>query len=575
MHDDIRNLSLTFPAIPVSKGETPPDFKRLLYKGGPSFPVEEVDKAIMQGKLGDVVPERVELVRLIHEFIAGLLVSGGSPVTARGQIKMVISLFAWADKSGSALSLSEVLTTYLEWSEYLLHRARVGKKLKEDTAYGYARVCGQVLDGVLERGMPMVTLTRLKKSRSRKRPQGAVADKQNLQGTFAFGRMLQDICDGTPLEVVWGPRPVSFPRQDGGEIVLGRSGRPANSAEKRLPSNMRKSVEAALVFEADRSLDHKERKSVANLRIQAEMLMFMGQTGMGLTETIKLPLHRFSYESDTNGYKVLDYKRRAGGQVLFRIFGEYRGHFERYLEWRRGLFPGTEQRLFPLIRAEGIRETLRPDFHPIQQVCKQVGIPWTPPSMLRRTRVNWCLRRSGDPEMTAEMAQHTERMLLEVYAIPSQQRAISEITIFWARNDPALAGKEPLLAVAPGECDGTPVAFPAKPKFTPEPDCISPSGCLWCTHHRDIDSFDYVWSLACFKHLKIIELSNHCPPPSERQVTHPAEHVIQRASEKLTSFRDSNDKRREWVEEALARVDEGNYHNQWSYLIETMEGSFK
>ena len=34
MHDDLRHLDLTFPSIPVGNKETPPNLKRLLYKGG-------------------------------------------------------------------------------------------------------------------------------------------------------------------------------------------------------------------------------------------------------------------------------------------------------------------------------------------------------------------------------------------------------------------------------------------------------------------------------------------------------------------------------------------------------------
>ena len=509
MHDDLRNLSLTFPEIPVGEGQTPPDLKRLLYKGGPSYFAPEVDKAIAQGLLGEVVTERINLVRLIHEFIEGKLVGGGSPVTALGQIKSVVMLFAWADEAGATLSLSTAQATYIDWSEDLLQRIRVAKDLKQGTAYGYVRQCGQVLDGVLDRAMPMVELTRIKRPTGRKTPQGAAADKQNLQGTFAFGRLIQDICDGLPLDVIFGPRPVKFPRQNGSEIVLAQSGRTAGPAEQRHRANVRASEKLALAYAADRSPDRPGRKAVVNLRIMAEMLMFIGQTGKGLTETIILPLHRFTYESDTDGYKVLDYKNRAGGQVLFRIYSAYRGHFERYLEWRRALFPKTEQRLFPLIRGKGVREATRPEFSAIQKVCKQADIAWMPPSALRGTRVNWLLRRSGDPGLTAEMAQHSKRVLLEVYERPSLQRSASEITVFWAKNDPNLAGKERLLAAGPGECGGNRATSLGKPQAAPEPDCISPSGCLWCENHRDVDSFDYLWSLACFKHLKITELSRY------------------------------------------------------------------
>ena len=171
------------------------------------------------------------------------------------------------------------------------------------------------------------------------------------------------------------------------------------------------------------------------------------------------------------------------------------------------------------------------------------------------------------------MSQHHKQVLLGVYEQPSLQRTIGEVARFWLVNDPMLACTEPLRAVAPGACDGQPLASPVKPATAPSPDCTRPSGCLWCEHHRDLDSQDYVWSLACFKHLKVLEMSKHCFPSKADSREHPAQHAIDKLSEKLAWFKHSNPLRRGWVEEALARVEEGNYHREWAHFIHDMEGS--
>lgn len=576
MHDDLWHLDLTFPTIPVGGNETPPDLRRLLYKGGASIRTDQADQAINRGLLGDIQPDRVELVRLIHEYIDGELAGGGSPVTARGRITRMGLFFGWSDTSGATLSIAEIEKTYLDWTEHLLQRVRVVKDINQRSAYIYAVIVGQVLDAVLGRAKPIVRATRLRNPRTRKSRQGTKQDKQNLQKTFAFGRMLQDICDGTPLSAIWGVPLVRIRLQQGGEIVYRPKGRrKSRPDEERRPSSVRQSARLALAYETDRSMDHSFRKDLVNLRIQAELLMFIGQTGMNLAQALEVPVYRFSYSSDIDSYKVREYKPRRKGEVLFEIFSEYRGHFERYLEWRKELFPDTEKRLFPFIRRNGTRENRRITFAAINAACKELEVTWIPPSMLRGTRVNWLLRRSGDPDMTAEMAQHHKQTLLNVYETPSQQRAVSEITRFHLRNDPALAGKVPLLAVAPGKCGGAPKTSPSKPQTAPEPDCLRPSGCLWCEHHRDIDSLDYVWSLACFRHLKILELSQVLPTKKGSKTIHPAEHAIERLGAKLSWFRESNAKRSAWVEESLARVEEGYYHDQWSYLIESTEGPSK
>jgi hypothetical protein len=571
MLDDLRLPDLTLPAIPVGDEETPHDLKRLLYKGGASCRVNQVELALQQGSLGDVQQDRVELVRLIRDFIHGNVVGGGSAETARTQMEQLIYFFNWSDKVDAALNLSEVLKSYLHWTEHLLQRVEVVRDLKQRTACHQARLVGQILDGALERLSPIFRSARIKVPSNRKTAQGTKADKQNLHDTFTFGHLLQDICDGTPLTVIMGSRLVRIPLRQGGTIEIKAYGPDPLPENMRKPGNVRRTSRLVLAYETSRSLEHRFRKDIVNLRMQAELLMFVGQTGMNLTQAQNLQLCRFSYSSDIDGYKVREYKPRRKGEVLFEIFSEYRSHFERYLAWRRELFPDTEKRLFPFIRSRGAREDRRIKFGSVQVTCKKAGVVWMTPSILRGTRVNWLLRRSGDPTITAEMAQHHKRTLLNVYETPSLQLAVTEITRFHQHNDPALTSKAILLSVAPGECDGSPSPVTSKPESVLAPDCTHPSGCLWCEHHRDIDSFDYVWSLACFRHIKILELSKQPPSGRKNKIIHPAEHVIRQLGAKLSWFRESNAKRREWVEESLARVDEGYYHSQWSYLIETVE----
>ncbi|MYM96872.1 site-specific integrase [Duganella vulcania] len=573
MRDEMRLPDLTFPGYEQGRNETPLDLKRLLYHGGASMPIRQASASILAGELGLPLPERIEVVRRAHEAISGKLASGGSQATTKTQIRNLITFVGWVESAGLDLNLETVQTNYVHWTDMLQHRLKVAKAIKPHTAYTLSRSVGQILDHVVGRETPMIELTRVREPKGRKTPQGRVADKQNLEATFAFGRLMQDICDGLTLDVIWGARPFRIPLRAGGELVQNAGLHAPKAAVERTAflesSRLAKRALRHAAYESNKSPE--ARRHILNLRILAELLMFIGQTGMNLSQAYQLELRHFSYASDLDGYKVRDYKARRGGEVLFDIFKEYRNHFERYLDWRRKIFP-AEIRLFPLIRYRGTHESSRPSFLPIQQACKDAGVAWLPPSSLRSTRVNWLLRRSGDTDLTAEMAQHQRETLLHVYERPSQQRAIGEVTRFWRTADPALCKSSPLQAAAPGACDGTPSMVLFKPVAATAPDCIHPSGCLWCEHHRDIDSLDYVWALACFRYLKSLELSRYRPPQGAQHSEHPAYHAVMRMSNKLAWFRDSNNARRAWVEEACARIDEGNYHPEWRRLIEAVEG---
>lgn len=562
---------LTLPHEARGKLETPWDLKSLMYQGGAAAYLKEVNTLIDSGSLGKPLMQRLSLIQKLHETLKNDKEKGNSRATLRSSLKNLRSFIAWADATGHPVALEAIQQTYLEWTEHLLQRARVRKNLKQQTAYRYGAVVGALLDAALDRQLPMIQSSRLDRTKKNNTPTGVEVDKQNLEWTFRFGRMLQDICDNLALDMLWGPLPVHIQLRDGMMLEEWSKLTPAEkllSTRRDTPKRRRNAIRSAAnraLYVAERTL--RTRYPLANLRIEAELLMFMGQTGMNLAQAHRLKLSHFSYSSYLDGYQIRDYKKRRGGDVLFEIFKEYKKHFERYLEWRRDIFP-NEELLFPLVRF-GRADDVSPEFRGMRRVCAKAGIPFVSPLKLRSTRVNWLLRRSRDPELTAEMDQHTKQTLLTVYERPSLQVAISEITRFWSNADPALTRT---VAVAPGECDGEPEPVPGIPLNAAQPDCVQRTGCLWCAHYRDVDSPDYVWALACFHHLKIIELSR-LRGPGDPTEGHPARYAIDRILEKMRWFHDFNELCRSWVEEATTLVEEGSYHPDWARLIEDMEGA--
>lgn len=117
-----------------------------------------------------------------------------------------------------------------------------------------------------------------------------------------------------------------------------------------------------------------------------------------------------------------------------------------------------------------------------------------------------------------------------------------------------------------------PLAKAKIPGAAPTPDCMRPSGCLWCQSHRDVDSFDYVWALTSFSFLKVIELSKGPLPQFPADIT-PAQVVIDHVQGMLRWFSQSDEKRKGWVEEARSRWEEGDFHPNFRDEIKQLEGS--
>lgn len=561
-------LHLEFDDARLGRAQRVWGIRRLAFLGGASTSV---------GVLGDVgglallkrpARERFELLARIHEFISGKLAAGGTPKTAHAHIATIGQLFAWAEKEGRAASIESIESIYLAYAEHIYFRISIEKSLSSVTGYGYLRLSGQVLDAVLERRTPIIEATRVRRPSGAKEALSPKAESRLQDSLSLFGEFLLDVCDYLSVSTVFGPRPIKLTTRRNVTIELS-PWKKAMPEEQREAYNIAASKALSASYEADKSLDHQTRKNLVNLRVTAEFLTFIAQTGFNVSQASSLSITSYSYSSIIDGYAVRDYKARRGGEVLFEIFSEYKSHFDRYLVWRREIFGGSEQRLFPFVRRTKEAQDRAPHFLLIQKVCRQAGVRWFTPRDLRASRINWFLRRTGDPQFVADMAQHDPQTLLKVYERPSLQRAISEVGRFYRFGDPELVGGERVAAIAPGECNGIPLAVTDQPARTAMADCIQPSGCLWCEHHRDIDTLDYVWSLACFRHLKVLELSKVIPPPFE----HPAKQAAAAIGERLAWFQSSNPTRRQWVHEAENRVEEGDYHPDWELLLHKMENA--
>lgn len=559
---------LTFSMVKYGERETPWDLRTLLYQGGAGTNLRMVSDKIAQGALGAPILNRLPLVKKIHEVLTEKLVSGGSRSTAQGQIVSLRLFISCAEREGGALTLESAANRYVEWIDHLKRRKREVGDIGDAGISLHAIKVAYVLDRALELRSGLLEKAHLPKKPRKRGVLSVQADKQNLEQTFAFGHTLLDIIKSLSVEAIRGPLPCQISFRTGKlvnkwaflkppEKVKALAGKPGYAM------TVVKNARAA--WEADTSL--RTRYALVNLRILAEMLVFISQTGMNISQVNGLKMGKFRYRSHLDGYQVERvYKGRRHGEVSFEIFSEYREIFERYLAWREAMFPGDgDGLLFPLVKKGGRAADVTPTFGQIQKMCKELGVSYFPPSALRKTRINWVLRQSQDLAMTAEMHAHTQETLIQYYEQPNLQMAMIEISRFHSCRDPAIA--PPGLGVC---IEAAPIAILGAPRDAPVPDCVSPSGCLFCDHQRDLDCEDHVWSLSSYRHFKSLELASYRLPAKGR-VPISIVATIDRIAAKLKYFKESSEVRALWVGEASDRIEEGSYHPRWDGFIQLME----
>lgn len=575
MHD-LQIPDLTFPMVEYGIRETPMDFRVLLYRGAAATPYRTVFGKIASGHYGPPIVERLPLVQRAHEVVTARLVAGGAKPSALHAFGLLRDFVSWAEDANQSLSLEDAEATFRHWSDFLLNRVRL-KEIKNNSAYGMAIGVSSVLDDALERSQSLILTTRLKRIKRGARAAGITADKQNLSDTFAFGRFCLDVIESTSFDAVFGPLPLLVRLRSGAVLEQWSGLRDPKTLTISKPSykntsNVQNSARRRSDWESDKTL--RTRYRLINLRIEAEMFVFIAQTGMNIAQAHKLRKAQFCYKSTIDGYDVRDYKHRKQGAILFEIYSEYRAHFERYLAWRDRVFADQpNDYLFPLIRQQGANK-FQPNYnYRLIELGRLADVPFVGPQKLRKTRINWLLRKSRDLDLTAEQAQHTKATLIRIYETPSLQVAQVEIIQFWKKNDPRLTSHA-VPCPAPGVCDGKPLTIEGLPAEAPKPDCMQPAGCLFCSHHRDIDSEDYVWSTASMRHLNSVILSGF-RPPKKGVGGNSARHIeltMDVLTSKLKWFSESNETRKSWVAEAVARIAESDFHPHWRYLIDSADG---
>jgi len=539
------------------------DLTRLLYLGGASFKVQDAYKKISNGELQGPINEREELITAFRDALEASLVSGESIKTVSHKLYVLIHFIKFIEGNGFDFKISNLKENFLNFCENLFQDCilKVNPKIAKSSAYSKAAALSSLISKILDiprQGSPLKD-SRLKYSAIRKTAVSKKSEKQNLENSFILGSFLYELIQALSAESILGEQPIKFDLKN--ELLKFKKIVISKGLRKEL---VRNDIFTRQKKEVSSILKHN-RWMLFNLRIQAEILVFTAQTGMNPSQIYNIKRQEYDYKALGENYEVRSYKPRKGGEVLFKIFKPYKKMLDDHIAFIKKFIPDSEL-LFPVFSKNGIG-IVSPygHFESLKDTLKENNIPWITPRMLRNTRINWLLRRSGDEDLTSIVAQHTKNVLRNNYELPSQQRAMVEITQFWNKHDP-ISKSHLQASVVLSECNGIPKASVHKPKNVLEPNCISPSGCLWCKNLRDLDNFEYVWSLFSMRHLKIIEASMVFK--SEES---PSDVVIERLTQKIDWFRDSSRKRSEWVDEAELRIAEGHYHPSWSSVIEFLE----
>lgn len=306
---------LTFHDVDFGENETPWDLKYLLFKGGAAANVRKVETQIATGELGPLLKERISLIVGIHEYLADRYGSGLTRSAVATMISRIRAFFTWLDLEGKPVSVESVPEVYVAWTEWLRQRVVVRKIMAANYAYTQAATVAKILDSVIG-ASKLLLRNRVPYPRDTNRRIKFSGNKESVEveQSFQFGAALLDMIDSLTVEAIRGRLPLRLKFRSGETLEEWLQFDPeANCITLQAgsrPSTRKVAQERREAFQNDPSLD--KRSPWINMRLQCELLVFLAQTGMGLSEAYKLSVDDFRYLSHLDGYQVYrTYKKQT------------------------------------------------------------------------------------------------------------------------------------------------------------------------------------------------------------------------------------------------------------------------
>lgn len=543
------------------------DLRKLIFWGGANLPPKLQDYAEISNLVGPIIENRIPLVIELHKTFQSNISAGIRQKTVGTRILILRTFFSFSESKNIDLSMcfESARTAVSHWIQYQWQRVRTGA-ITEDTAHTYAwsivSTLAEIFDCSGEELIGRVTLPRSNKD-------GRTNEKVDLQAVDNFLGDLEDIVNSLNLNAIHGHWPIAINFRNGEKILYNGSG---SYPQKLSAEIFRSSKNESRRKKRNNDTSYASRRKVVNLRVNAEILLFIGATGANLQVTLDLKVQDLKYQSFGEQYKVIGFKNRKQESVEIRIPKSYRKNLESWLTFRTMVFEGIcVENLFPILDTNLIEAKLEGErgFRSLERIFNRAGKKRIPAVVLRAARAQKLIRSDAagkDLSKVAAELQHGLPTLLKSYIKGSQQTASIELTQYF-KNLKETESRNNLRVGGSCNIPNSPRSIDSAPNSHPEPDCINPSGCLFCKHYRSIDDFDYIHTILSYQEFLKMRLrlagSNKALDPMILS-------AIEKITEHINYVMSMEGKISADAKLAAELIENGDFHPRWRGWIELL-----
>lgn len=523
--------------------------------GAKKVPRETLEENAIR-ELPQPAPQRLQLVQKIYAHLKDQLESGGSARTLNGHLGALRMYIRFCDEGHTPLikEKHDLRTSFKIWVNSIWIRVD-SEVLNEKSAGAYCWSVAAILAGSQnissEEFAAGIRMPRINTNESRR------TENYDYLAICRFNQDIEDICTSLTYESMMGSWPITIRFRDDSKFFYNGQGRPASEIRKsgELPEA---SFAKLIARDSDTSLER--RRSVIQLKTEAEFLRFVDQTGMNDQPARDLLVGSASFRSHASTYLVKGFKNRAGHAIAIRIPITYRKEFEKWLSIRSQIYTKDELHLFPTGKNRGgnvgriFRHLKRPLF-------RTQAIRWG------QAQKRLHSTQGAHPRDVSQFLQNSLPVLFRSYVKGSRQIATEELSRFLN----SIHGNRRISQVrAGGGCSSpsNPKVIEIAAEHLPIPDCINPAGCLFCKQYKAVESFDYLHRLISYR--KFVRLRMSCEGfPSENRHAQDFP-LVERINDFLDLIAGRSAKLSEDLKRAQVMVEAGNLHPTWQGWVDLL-----
>jgi hypothetical protein len=548
----------TFPMKHYSALHVPHDLQIFLYVGASTLKEREVQRRLSAGALSMLDIGRLEVVEGLHDFLMAVAIGGHSDRTFNAHYKCLKVFFSYVDENGYELNIQTLEQLFVAWANDISQQLQRGQ-ISIHTAHYWTSKVGKSLADILNINTRTLLLkTRLGRTKGKNADFSVSAKHKTFEETRDFVSDLLDLINILSRDGAMLTLPLRLTTELSNKTVFHYGGNGRNFTEDKntdIEVNPRTVVGN---LQSDRAF--------MNLRLFCELHYFIFYTGANLADTTELEIASVQGWVEESGRRFRTYKNRKGGEVRYKIYEKFVGHYSLYLKFRDLVVKRRPSALlFPFLKNDNENQSNEFQASQLRLLLGRLGRPYISPRAIRSYLLNDVFDFTGSVTNASGAGQHTTSTFIRHYMRPNVEVAAREWTKFYATV------QESLNSVAPGRCSSLqPIKIAVLEQVGAEPNCANSAGCLFCEQYRGVISFDYIWSMLSYRKVKDSEgfieraTCNNDALSTVQSVLFRIDHII-------GEFRSQSESAENLYQEALTLCASDNHHPAWAGHLELMD----